>query len=184
MVKIKSDQNHESWVTCHDSGVMSHDLAVTSEPLNHLSWQFSDSQDIVPAVTVYGKFVCLFICVSPLLVVHNNQRNNLHGHHEPCVTYHDSRVMNHVIAVTPITPKPVNQLNWIFPPWHRLTKWKFLHGHYETWVIYHDSKVMNYNLAITPKPVNQLSWNFVWWHIMTKRTIGMVVMPQESQVMT
>ena len=25
---------HESWVTCHDSGVMSHDLAVTSTPVD------------------------------------------------------------------------------------------------------------------------------------------------------
>ena len=25
VVKTKSGQNHESWVTCHDSGVMSHD---------------------------------------------------------------------------------------------------------------------------------------------------------------
>ena len=28
---------NKSWVTCHESGVMSHDLSVSTKPLNQLS---------------------------------------------------------------------------------------------------------------------------------------------------
>ena len=66
---------HESWVTCHDSGVLSHDLDVSSTPVNWFG---------------HKNFWCYSF----------NQWMILHYHHVSWVTCHDLGVRSHDLAIT------------------------------------------------------------------------------------